>query len=136
MTAPNAAEREYAFKQFGLTDDETFLEAARDFRFAALADGWVAKDDTGEHFEKEGFNLHVLSRICKPGSNRYRYMASVHIWGPDRLAIFPPDVYDWETIKARVRTCNYCGASDVDTQRISFAGRSCAKCIPGLTPRP
>jgi hypothetical protein len=42
-----------------------------------------------------------------------------------------PAVCDYEAMKKGVRTCLACGATDVATGRVGFAGRVCAKCLPG-----
>jgi hypothetical protein len=131
---PTAKEREEAWRNWGLTDDLDHFEAAAAFKRAVLADGWKATDGTNEHFEKEKFVVHVLNRVNEPPGNRYAYTASVHIWGPDGLAIEPPDAYDWTVILAHSRKCNYCEKTDIDTFRIGFAGRACKDCIPKLRP--
>lgn len=126
-----AAEQQQAFEQFGLTNNPVWHSRAIAYRTAAVADGWIAKDDTNEHFTKDGWTMHVLSR--DEGEERrgfYRYHASVTIWAPDRLQIMPPDIYDWQAIQAGIRTCNYCHKTDVETERVGFAGRSCADCLP------
>ena len=65
-----------------------------------------------------------------------RYEADVSVWGPDDLAIHKvPDVYSWDALQAGLRTCGYCGAADVDTSRVGFAGRCCAACMPKVRPR-
>lgn len=118
--------------EFGLTDDKKLLDAAAAFRDAALADGWTHKDKASDgvvHLTKEGFVLHVMTRE-NPNGNTWKYQAEVSIWGPDRLAIKPPDVYDWKAIQAGLMTCNECGATEVATVRFSFAGRACLKCLP------
>ena len=113
---------------WGLTNDPIWIERTKAYRDAALQDGWVATDDTDEHFKKEGFKLHVLSRIETGG--KYKYAATIDIWGPDGLVIIPPNEYNWESIKSRVRRCNYCDKEDVETHRVSFAGRCCSECLP------
>lgn len=124
---------EAAFRDWGLTNDPIWKERASAFREAAIADGWRPTDDTGEHFMKDGYAMHVLSRDEGPEHHGlYRYHTSVAIWGPDGMAIAPPNLYDWKTIQAGITTCNYCGKKGIEPQRVSFAGRCCIECLPGL----
>ena len=93
------------------------------FRDAAIADGWWPDPKFGfdrDWFAKDGFSLCVgASEDAKP-----------MIWGPDGLQIKPPAVYSFDAIKAGLRRCYYCAASDVDTVRVGFAGRACKACQP------
>lgn len=122
---------------FGYTNDESRLQAARIWRDAAIADGWSARPTYDDHesqdracsLEREGFVVQVLTRVMKPDS-RWKYQVSISVWGPDTLAIVPPDTYDWGAILAATRHCNYCRKDGVDTQRVGFAGRCCAACLP------
>jgi hypothetical protein len=124
--------------QFGLTNDEQEIDEVSAFREAAIADGWEAKPGSaGELIEsyayltKDGFTMHVLAR--RQEGMKFKFQASVNIWGPDGLAIqLTGPIYDWESIKAGLRRCAECGKEDVDTQRYSFAGRCCADCRPEL----
>lgn len=125
-------------KSFGLTNDLARYQAAVAYRTALEEDGWSSgplyKNESSEFVsvhERDGFTVHIISRVRDPG-DKWKYQASISIWGPDELAICPPDLYDWEHIKAGVRCCNECGAEDVDTHRFSFAGRCCSKCLPKM----
>ena len=123
---------------FGFTNDIGRLEAADVYREAAIADGWACSPtyDGSEQMgrastlTKDGFEMSILSRDRREMPGKWKFEASISIWGPDRLSIKPPGQYDWEKIKAGIRTCNSCGAKDVATHRYSFAGRSCDKCLP------
>lgn len=124
--------------EYGFTNDREYLDAAHAFRKAAIADGWSCVPTYGDHepmdshatLNKEGFVCHVKARDRGEGKKKYRYEVQVSLWGPDRLCITAPMVYDWEAIKAGVRRCGYCGQEDVETQQVGFAGRSCEKCLP------
>jgi len=124
---------------FGFTNDRADLERVIQFRDAAVADGWVMTPtydfesvDRASHLHKDGFVISILSRDNSEAERNYKYEAQVSIWGPDGMAIKPPQTYDWPTIQAGLRTCNKCGATDVNTERYSFAGRCCAACLPEM----
>lgn len=109
------------------------------FRDAAVADGWSIEPTYGEHesvdrasrLKKDGFLMMILTRTPVEGDFfRHRYESEVSIWGPDGLCIAPPSKYDMEEIRRGLRICEECHATDVETFRVSFAGRCCAKCLP------
>lgn len=114
-----------------------------EWREAAEADGWVFHPTYGDHEpvehafrgEREGF---VIQGIARPerdvGRNRYGPEASIHIWGPDGLAIKPPLTYDMDAIRRGARICGYCGQESDDTRRVGFAGRVCPTCDPKVRP--
>jgi hypothetical protein len=116
------------------------LRLCREWREAAEADGWEFQPtymteavERAFRGTREGF---VIQGICRSGNERYPApSASIHIWGPDGLAIKPPLTYDMEAIRRGVRVCGYCGADDVDTVRVGFAGRCCRACEPTVRPR-
>lgn len=125
--------------EWGHTDNPARIAAARAFREAMAADGWdcVAGDggrgprtvEAYAHLRRDGWVAHVMADIYPPGKKWYG-QASVHIWAPDRLDIKPPDIYPgFEKLQALIRHCNYCDRDDVDTERVSFAGRCCAQCL-------
>ncbi len=122
---------------FGFTNDQGRLDAARAFRDAAAADGWSIAPTYGASesveraasLERDGFKMMVMARTSGEGA-KWRYEAKISIWGPDGLAIKPPNEYDFSAIAASLRRCNYCPATDVDTQRVGFAGRCCEACLP------
>lgn len=120
---------------FGFTNDQAQFDAAVAWRVAAIADGWAAEASyDGEPMEsacrltRDGFVAHVLARTNKPGG-RWKFTAKVDAWGPDRMAVRSPMVYDWGKLLQGTQHCKYCGADGVDTQRVGFAGRCCAACI-------
>jgi hypothetical protein len=124
--------------EFGLTNSQADIDAVHAFREAAKADGWTCEptyasepEESAARLSREGFTMQLLSRANKP-PNRYGFQAQVNIWGPDGLAINPPEVYDWQKIKAGLTTCSNCGKTDVPTQRYSFAGRACEACLPEM----
>lgn len=122
---------EQAFNLYGFTNDENKVLAARLFRLSALTDGWAPDREVVDCFdrlEREGWKLFVVAR--ENGlDHRYKFTAKISIWGPDGLQVRPPALYDWETLQLLLRRCNLCGATDVQTQRYSFAGRCCVNCL-------
>jgi hypothetical protein len=122
---------------FGFTNDTARLRAAEAFRDAAADDGWSINPTYGSEgieraskLEREGFKMLILTRDNSDKKGNWKHEAKVSIWGPDGLAIKPPETYDFAEIKARTRRCLYCKAENVDTQRVGFAGRCCEKCLP------
>lgn len=133
--------KEKITNEFGLTNDPAYKSMADAFREAAIADGWECKPGINKDepitsnavLERDGFIMHITARDDQSGryyGPRWRYQVGIDIWGPDGLVIKPPDEYNWEKIKAGVTTCNLCGKTEVATERYSFAGRSCADCLP------
>lgn len=119
---------------FGFTDDDVVYLKALVYLKAAVEDDWICTPlytdesmSSAAKLIRFGFTMQIIARVLKSGGPTYQ--ASVHIWGPDRLVIKPPDVYNRVTILSGMRTCNDCGATNVDIQRVSFAGRVCANCI-------
>jgi hypothetical protein len=130
----------------GYTEDRRQLEAVRAWVKAAEADGWslrptFPKNETAESaatLERDGFKLMTLARVHQPQDRpglRKRaefYAVSIHLWGPDGVAIEPPPLYDWGAVRAGLRKCPECGAEDVETFRVAFANRACGSCRPAL----
>lgn len=120
---------------FGFTNDDARFAAATAWREAAIADGWDAKPSYASEamdrmckLERDGFVVRVASRTQM---GKWKYQADVCGWAPDGLQIRLPTVYtDFELIKQQVRHCSDCNKDDVDTFRVSFAGRVCASCLP------
>jgi hypothetical protein len=125
---------------FGFTNDDAKLHAAEAFRDAAAADGWSIRPtygsegiDRASSLARDGFKMSILTRNNSDRKGgKWKHEAQVSIWGPDGLAIVPPDTYDFAEISARTRRCGYCKANDVETERVGFAGRCCAKCLPNM----
>lgn len=110
------------------------IKLATEWRLAAEADGWQFRptypSEPVEHAfrgEHEGFSIQGIAR---PGGDESLPSASIHIWGPDGLAVMPPLAYDMVSIRRGTRICSFCDAEDVDTFRVGFAGRVCAACLP------
>lgn len=115
------------------------LRLCREWRAAAEADGWVFHPtyqtesvETAFRGEREGF---VLQGIARPGGDDKSPSASIHIWGPDGLAVRTPLTYSMGAIRKGARVCGYCSAEDVDTVCVGFAGRCCKKCEPTVRPQ-
>ena len=120
---------------FGFTDNDNVYQRIVEFRDAAIQDGWDAKPtypktepiETAASLSKDGFSMMILTRLqC----GKWKYEATIAIWGPDGLNIDVPTVYSFKEITKGLRHCNLCGKNDVNTERFSFAGRCCAECLP------
>lgn len=125
--------------EFGFSTSADHLLSVEQFRDAAVADGWSIAPTYPSHepaeqaatLNRDGFIMMVLARPKSGGNTgNWTCSASVHIWGPDGMAIPPPPLYDWAKISAGVTTCGYCGAHPVKTERVGFAGRACPTCRP------
>lgn len=107
-------------------------EFAAAWRDAAIADGWDHEPTYGTHedelracrLSRDGWKAQVITRGLPTDK--------VSAWGPDGLAVCIAEPYDWTALQDGLRTCAYCGAKDVDTQRLAFAGRCCAECLPAM----
>lgn len=116
-----------AIEQFAIRRIATVRSWGWPYANAALDDGWVptlVADAGMDHrqvtLERDGFKLHLVGAFdCR------RIMA----WGPDGLAVTPPDPYDWPKFALGTRVCDFCGQTDVETSRVAFANRSCSKCL-------
>lgn len=123
--------------------DMASVERARAWRDAAVADGWSIEPtyqtepvERAARLSRDGFSAQIITRTPEEGHRwRTTYEGSVHIWGPDSLAVKAPHPYSWERLTAGLRTCHDCGATDVETQRVGFAGRTCAACLPDARKR-
>ena len=124
--------------EFGFSNNAVDLESVRRWVADAVADGWEISPtyqtepvESAATLDRDGFRVMALMR--DRGENRdrrYRYEAKVSAWGPDGLAISVPAKYDFALVEKAVRRCGECGNEDVDTQRVGFAGRVCARCLP------
>lgn len=125
---------------FDTHGDVAALDHVTSYRLAAVSDGWKQEPTYPGHesieqaasLERDGWKMHV---ICRPTELNRRHQtircsASIHIWGPDGLAVNVPLSYDWAELQDGLRACTVCKAVDVDTHRVGFAGRVCASCLP------
>lgn len=132
-----AEQNEYAFVNYGFTNDRKHFDAAMAFLAAAKADGWTGGDSDHEREQgyyklslPPGWVMHVTARDhTKDPTHAYEYEAQVSIWGPDGLVILAPVAYDMKVMQENLRRCNLCQQPDRETQRYSFAGRCCADCL-------
>jgi hypothetical protein len=122
--------------EHGFTNDESILHGVRAFRDAAVADGWMIMPryeyesvDSSSYLEREGFHVAMVTRTRSPLEN-YQYEASIHIWGPDGLAVEVPEYYAMEAIREGLRRCRWCRQLVEQTVRVSFATRVCEACRP------
>lgn len=139
---------------FGFGEKREPWEYVTAYREAMIADGWEAEPTYPSHeplesaarLKRDGFVCLMLSRSKGPKEEREerhrglkQYETKIHIWGPDRLAITPPFPYSFEGCVDGATRCHACGKRGVETQRVNFAGRVCAECLPEqrrLTERP
>lgn len=122
---------------------ESAYKRAVAWRDAALADGWTSKPTYGEHeaeerastLTREGFLATIITRTpdpkgLQPWNSHPKHEGGVNVWGPDKLAIGPGQFYFWKYLLEGLRKCAMCKSLDVDTERVGFAGRVCASCLP------
>jgi hypothetical protein len=110
------------------------IDGVRAWVAAAVADGWAITPTYGDHepveraarLTRDGFVVQALMRDDLPPV----VGAAIHVWGPDSLTILVPQAYSYDSLVAGLRVCSKCRARDVDTQRVGFAGRVCAACLP------
>lgn len=124
--------------------DAKTVEWARAWRDAAVADGWSIEPTYGDsesvdraaRLSRVGWMAQVITRTPIEGNRHANYYCgTIHVWGPDGLAVSPGHTYDWAHLVAGLRTCSACKATDVDTERYGFAGRCCAACLPTMRAR-
>lgn len=120
--------------EWGYTNSDEHIEAVRQFVKDAIADEWLQEKyydsetlDQSCKLYKNGFEVSVLTRNLN--GSRWKYQASINAWADDGLAIRLPLRYDWKVFENAKTTCNICLATNVQTQRYSFAGRCCENCI-------
>jgi len=95
----------------------------------AVDDGW----DLEATYQSESAYRHGKLRKADwvvSLNMRSTQEGAITIWAPDGLQIVPPQRYNMQSLIDGLRTCLYCGLSDVDTERVGFAGRSCKECLP------
>ncbi|EJL40764.1 hypothetical protein PMI08_04231 [Brevibacillus sp. CF112] len=105
------------------------LAEVKAWRDAAVADGWDIEPiyetesvETAARLGKEGFTAVVYAR-----NRANRYDQSVCVWGPDRLSVKVPTVYDWDYIKSGLEHCEKCPTIG-PTVGLAFANRVCPAC--------
>jgi hypothetical protein len=127
--------------QFGFTRSTSLFNAVQQYISDAVADGWDIKPTYGSEpveraasLTRDGFHMLIINRSESNGKKPGDWFSesSIHIWGPDGMAIRPPEFYDFEKIKALTAKCPQCGAEGVKTVRYAFAGRCCEACLPAM----
>ncbi len=120
---------------------EAAYKRAVAWRDAALADGWTSKptydkeaEERASTLTKDNFEAQLITRTPepKPWNSHPKHEGNVNIWGPDHLAIDITLLYDWQYIVTGLRRCLNCKTENVETQRVSFAGRVCRICLPAM----
>lgn len=124
---------------WGFTDDINIFRATEQFRDDAAADGWSIRATYGSEdisraskLNRDGFVMQILTRDNSSEGRGRKFNACVSIWGPDGLAVAVPEFYDFAELSRRTRICAYCKREDVATERVGFAGRCCAECLPKM----
>ena len=128
---------------FGFTNDKKVYDRIVGFYKAAVDDGWnhaplyrkLEPESSAAKLNKDGYVMQIIMRDNTEKKSAHTYEAQVAIWGPDNLAVRPPQTYSMDDITKGIRTCNNCGKTDVDTVRYSFAGRCCNECFPAMRER-
>lgn len=129
---------------FGFQDRDIWHSHVVQYRDEMVADGWSIEPTYGSEpvesasrLKRQGFVSLILTRDKGPVEDREprnkglrRYEAQVSIWGPDGLAITVPYPYSFAACVANTRKCSGCKATEVPTERVGFAGRVCASCLP------
>ena len=101
----------------------------RDWRDAAIADGWDhapiypnhEPEETAVRMNRSGF----VAQICM----RPTYY-SLHVWCPRGMALEIPIPYSWEQLELNRKLCETCGGREAEIDRVGFANRICVKCAP------
>lgn len=116
------------------SESEAAVAGVRQWRADAIAAGWRHEPTYGESESEDramrlhgprGWTVQTLARTHESG----KATATIYAWGPDGLAVDVPPFFDMNALEAATRTCSRCEATDVETQRVGFAGRVCAACI-------
>ncbi|HCE07501.1 MAG TPA: hypothetical protein DEQ40_02660 [Oxalobacteraceae bacterium] len=112
------------------------IEKALAWRAAALRDGWSSHPTYQCEPEQRAFSLnrngfHVQG-LARPSTKDTGGSGEITCWGPDGLHIAVGEIYDWAAIRAGMTTCAYCHKIGVPTERVGFAGRCCAGCLPDM----
>jgi len=132
MGEPYTPKGEHGFRS--AIESEAALAGVRQWRADAIAAGWTHEPTYGEsESEDRAMRLHgprgwTAQTLARP-HERGGATAMIYVWGPDGLAVDVPPFFDEQALEAATRLCSRCEASDVETQRVGFAGRVCAACI-------
>lgn len=123
----------------GFSRGTEIVDYVRSYVAEMAADGWSTEPTyNGEAIERatrlrrDGF---IASSTARPSADGLKSSASIHVWGPDGLAIVPPFPYSFDACMAATETCSACRKTGVPTERVGFAGRVCATCLPAQRAR-
>jgi hypothetical protein len=109
------------------------------WREAAMADGWSSQPTYEHESELTAFRLvrdrFQVQGLARPETKDTVGSGEISCWGPDGLHVPVGETYDWPAILRAVETCQYCKAHPVKTERVGFAGRCCAACLPDMRRR-
>lgn len=83
---------------------------------------WVKAEDS------TGWRAHIDLRDYPHSKLSEEERQRVHVWAPDDLAVIVTNQPSLDSLVAAQRYCIFCNTFDVDTVRISFAGRCCTHC--------
>ena len=118
---------------------KVLIAKALAWREAAIADGCDSRPTYQHEDEMTAFRLtrdgFIIQGLARPEDELSVGSGEINCWGPDGLHIPVGETYDWESIQRAVSTCGYCGDHPVKTERVGFAGRCCAKCLPEMRTR-
>lgn len=112
------------------------IEKALAWRDAAICDGWNSRPTYDHEPENKAFTLsrdgYKVLGLARPETKYTVGSGQITCWGPDNLQISVGETYDWGAIQAGMTICAYCHKTDVKTERVGFAGRCCAECLPAM----
>ena len=105
------------------------------WRADAIADGWISRPTYGDHEDearmasltKNGWQAQVDNRPVRPNGYDER---RVSVWDAKGIVVIVEYPYSAESLQRGQRICQFCKATNVDTHRVSFAGRCCTACLP------
>lgn len=125
-----------------LSNNQSDLDRVREYREAAIADGWECSPlyrtedmDRASRLTRDGFVMHVITRDQRGTGSKFGFDVSLAAWGLDGLSIKLPRPYPgMDAIVDASKRCHNCGGPG-GTERYSFAGRCCAACLPEMRKR-
>lgn len=129
---PYVSKGDFGFRR--ASEAEAALAGVRQWRSDAIAAGWSHEPTYGESESEDramrltgplGWSAQTIARPNENGGAA----ASIHVWGPDGLAVEVPPFFDMGALTAATLRCSRCKAEGVETQRVGFAGRVCGACI-------